>query len=538
MTKDRLNLLLILALCLVTSAIYAQAAFFPFHSLDDPYVILGNTHLGFSLESLKWAFTSSFTGNWQPVTWLSFMIDHALFAKQPMGYHVVNVIFHVIDTALLYLLLRHLTGAAWRSAAVAALFALHPLHVESVAWITERKDVLSAFFWMGTLLCYAAYVKQAKNKWLYLSLASFSLGIMAKPMLVTLPVVLLLLDYWPLQRFNLFPFARCSAGAPGERYRVLLEKIPFFCISLLSSAIALLAQDSQSAASSLDTFTLYERLSNALLSYARYLEKMLVPSGLAVYYPMRPVALWETVGAALLIVAMIAFSLRTIKKYPYVAVGTFWYLVTLLPVIGLVQVGAQSMADRYSYLPLIGLFTVASWGAADLAAKWPKLRTLICSAAGVAIAGCAVLTAVQLGYWKDNIRLFSHATSVTQTNFMAHYHLGVAYAAIKRNDLALQEFQSYLEIIRDDHQAYTLVAKLLDQMGRGDEAAANYFKALELKPDEPEYLNSVGGVFLQQNKLDEAIWHFSEALRLNPQFKQAASNLQFAQGRKSRAPQK
>jgi len=214
MTKNRLNLLLILALCTVTSAIYAQAAYFPFHLLDDPFVILGNTHLGFSLDSLKWAFTSNFTGNWLPVTWLSFMVDHALFGKVPMGYHIVNVLLHVVDTALLYLLLRYMTGAAWRSAAVAALFALHPLHVESVAWITERKDVLSALFWMGTLFFYAAYVKQGDRKWFFLSLASFGIGLMAKPMLVTLPLVLLLLDYWPLQRFSLFPLCLPSE-TPG-----------------------------------------------------------------------------------------------------------------------------------------------------------------------------------------------------------------------------------------------------------------------------------------------------------------------------------
>jgi protein O-mannosyl-transferase len=534
-TKDRPHLFILLALSLLTALVYARAAFFPFHLLDDPFVIQTNPNLGFTLENLRWAFTTNFSGNWHPLTWLSFMLDYALFGLSPMGYHVVNVLLHVANTILLYLAFRRLTGAAWRSAAVAALFALHPLHVESVVWITERKDVLSALFWMATLNLYALYAQQGGRRWYYLSLAAFALGLMCKPMLVTLPVILLLLDYWPLKRSSFAVTDAATRRQELSRVGALVrEKLPFLGLSVAASVVAVFAQGSVQAVTSLGLFSVEERIANALLSYVRYLGKMALPVELAAFYPMRLVAWWEAALATLVLVGLVLCALKLSRKFPYLIVGLLWYLVTLMPVIGLIQVGSQSMADRYSYLPLIGIFVMLAWAMTDLAAKYPGSQTVIQVVSGIVIAGCAVLAWVQLGYWKDNVTLFERAVSVTEANQFARFNLAVAYSGVGKNDLALRELQEYLKLVQDDHLAYNLTGKLLERAGRPGEAARMYARAVELQPDNPRYLNNYGISLLQQGRVDEAIRHLSEAVRLKPDFAQAASNLAFAQSRKAR----
>jgi protein O-mannosyl-transferase len=558
--------IVMVALCVLTAAVYTRAAFCPFNILDDYDYVLQNTHVlsGLSFESIQWAFTSFAASNWHPVTWLSLLLDSQFFGSNPMGYHIVNIALHVANSALLFCLFNYMTGALWRSAFLAALFALHPMHVESVAWIAERKDVLSTLFWLLTLFCYAAYVKNSRRGMYLLSLCAFALGLMAKPMLVTIPVALLLLDFWPLQRLTSSSF-RTSI----ERRRVtalLLEKVPFLLLSAVSCVLTLTAQ--KTAMIVLAQLPVVMRISNALWSLCLYVKMMCFPVDLAIFYPIAPVALWKGgVGALLLLVALFVVA-RNAKTRPYLAVGFFWYLVTLVPVIGLIQVGAQAMADRYSYVPFIGLFVMASWGCGDLANTYPHLRKLLAGAAMLLVVLCAAGTFHQLGYWQDNVTLFTRTIEITEDNWMAHTSLGSAYAKKRMFDMAVREFNQALEINPVNAATHYNLATLLSQkmgryeeslrhyelaitvnprmesahynlagtlvnMGRLNEAVTEYFKALEIEPNEPDFHNDLGMALLQLGRYDESIRQISEALRLKPTFEQAVTNLQFARQQKA-----
>jgi protein O-mannosyl-transferase len=542
--KRRSNIALCLFLCTVTAALYFRAAFFPFCILDDSEYVSQNAYVrgGLSLHSVQWAFTTFHAANWHPVTWLSLMADSRIFGTNPMGYHVVNVVFHLINTALIFLLFVSITGAAWRSAFVAALFAFHPLHVESVAWISERKDVLSTMFWIITLLFYSAYVRQGRRGMYLLALAAFVLGLMAKPMLVTTPLVLLLLDYWPFHRLTFSPFATVAPpdtvnAQPVDFKTLMLEKLPFLLLSIASSLVTVYAQSGSNAVSSLKIVSPLDRLENAVLSYAVYLRKMVLPFDLAVYYPLVPIGVWKASVAFFLLGWMLLIAYKKRDNYPYLVVGVLWYLVTLLPVIGVIQVGEQSMADRYTYFPLIGLFVIVGWGAADLAAGFPKCRYAVLGMAGAAILCCVYATSHQLTFWKDNIALFSRAVDVTHDNFKAHYCLGMAYSRGGRPDLAAGELREALRINPDEPYSLRNLARSLVSMGKMDEAIAEYGKYLEKYPDDPHGHNDLGVALLQQGHFDEAIQHFIDALRVKPTFGQAAGNLQFAKQQKARSIQ-
>lgn len=542
MKKDRSSIIIIVLLCSITAAIYARAAFFPFCILDDSEYVSQNAHVmaGLSVDSIQWAFTTFHSNNWHPVTWLSLMLDSQIFGLNPIGYHVTNIVFHVVNTALIFILFSSMTGALWRSAFVAALFALHPLHVESVAWIAERKDVLSTFFWIVTLLFYTAYVKRGRLGNYALALTAFALGLMAKPMLVTIPVVLLLLDFWPFHRIGLPLFTKAVSSEAGNVHfmnsgKLVVEKLPFMALSILSSLVTLYAQSGSNAISSLTNLSVADRLGNALLSYAVYIRKMLLPFDLAVFYPLTLVDLWKACFAFFLLAGALFLVFRKTRDYPYLTVGALWYFITLLPVIGLVQVGEQSMADRYTYIPLIGLFVMASWGAVDVAARYPRLRNAIITAGMAAVFYFAVAAGIQLSYWKDNIALFSHVIDVTRENFKAHYCLGMAYTGGGRPDLAVREFQEALKINPDEPYSRRSLAISLQMTGKIEEAIAEYNKSLEKYPDDFLCHNDLGMALLQQGRFDEAIRHFSEALRLKPTFDQASSNLQFAMYRKEKA---
>ena len=526
--------MVILLLCTITAAIYLRATFFPFCILDDSEYVSQNAHVmgGLSFHSIKWAFTTFHASNWHPVTWLSLMTDSQLFGTNPMGYHTINVVIHVITTALIYLLFNSMTGTLWRSAFIAALFALHPLHVESVAWISERKDVLSTMFLMITLLCYTAYVKRTGRGMYQLALAAFALGLMAKSMLVTTPVLLLLLDYWPLHRFGFPPSLQAEASETGKvNYmdfrKLLLEKLPFMVLAMLSSVITIYAQNRSNAIMSLKGLPVPERIGNALVAYEVYLRKMLLPFDLALYYPLTPATVGEVCFAAVLLSGMLIFAFRKRVGYPYLVFGALWYIITLAPVIGLIQVGEQAMADRYTYIPLVGLFVVASWGAADLASRYPGLRKPLFGAGVLAVGCCAVATSVQLAYWKDNVTLFTHTIAVTTENFRAHYCLGMAYSNVGRPDLAVKEFKNALKINPDEPYSRRNLALSLQKIGNMEEAIAEYREFLAQYPDDPLSHNDLGMALLQQGHFDEAIHQFSEALRLDPSFGQARSNLQF-----------
>jgi tetratricopeptide (TPR) repeat protein len=504
------------------------------------------------------------------------MLDSQLFGADPIGFHLVNVLLHAVNTSLLFIMLASMTGTLWRSAFVAACFAFHPLHVESVAWIAERKDVLSVMFFLFTLMFYSFYVQQSKRSMYFYSLAAFALGLMAKPMLVTTPVLLLLLDVWPLERCNL----RLSAmAAPDDKFReigkgndrtlkLLLEKIPFLMFSAVSAVLTLYAHSAFITAVS--DLSVVMRMNNALWAMVVYVRKMFLPFDLAMFYPFMPVPFWRAGSAALLLGGTTWLVLKYFRKYPYLATGWFWYIITLAPVIGLVQVGNQSMADRYSYIPHIGLFMMISWGGCGLCARLPGLTTIIKLAAGGAVLLLSISTWIQLGYWRDNVTLSKHALEVTGDNYFAHFNLGLAYEKLGKKELAIAQFKEAIRINPADSQSYFNLGLILansglstesieyfekaiqltpqfatmhyclgatlGKLGRIDEAIGEYQKALVLEPDNVKCLNNVGTALAQQGRYDEAIPYFARILDLFPNDKNAGINLQLAIRQKNQLP--
>jgi len=493
--RRRLVCLVGLMLAFGTFACYGPACRFGYVNLDDSLYVYQTPMVmrGLSWPGVVWAFQCVLGGNWNPVVWLSHMADCQLYGLAPAGHHVTNLLLHVANVLLLFLILHRTTGAVWRSGLAAALFAWHPLHVESVVWISERKDVLSGFFFMLTLWAYCRYAEKSvisDHRLLsyVLSLCFFALGLMSKPMLVTVPFVLLLLDYWPLGR-------RSAPGAAQGRYRPAgwgrlgLEKAPFVALSLAASVLAVWSQRQVEA---LGTEPLFLRLENAAVSYVTYVGKLFWPLKLAVFYPYPDaIPLWSAAGAALLLAGVTWLALREVKRRPYLAVGWLWFLGTMVPMIGLVQVGMQAMADRYTYLPCIGLGLAASWGLADLAAAWPRRRAALAGAAALALGGCLATTWRQIQCWRDSTALYEHALQVTVGNHMAHENLG----------------------------------NLLMDAGKLDAAVKHFQAAIRLTPTLARPYNQLGKAYVFQAKLDDAMIMFSNAARLNPGLAQARWNL-------------
>jgi Tfp pilus assembly protein PilF len=525
MQAMRNKTLMSLLLALVTCAVYWQSGSHQFVNFDDGRYILENPHVrnGLSMENVIWAFTSAYASNWHPLTWVSHMLDVQLFGLEPGPPHLENVLFHAVNTVLLFLLLLRMTEAYWQSVLVAALFALHPLHVESVAWVAERKDVLSAFFWMLTLLLYHAYAKRPDRTRYLMTLAAFGLGLMAKPMLVTLPIVLVLMDYWPLGRLQ-----RGQAGPVRDRQTapvravplraLVTEKIPFLALTAASSIITLYAQHKGGAVSSLKVVSLPFRVINALWAYVLYLAKMAWPADLAVLYPLPPtMSITKGLVAAALLGGISILTIRSAKRHPYFLVGWLWYLVTLVPVIGLVQVGSQSMADRYSYLPLIGIFIMLAWGVALLAGRNRLRQVAVSAVAAVLLAACATMTWIQLGYWKNSITLFSHAAAAVADNCIAHEALGLVFAKSGRLDEAVAQYTESLRIWPEYDRALIGMGNVLVRQGRMEEAATFAKRALRLKPDSSEAHFLLGFVLMNQGRNDEALEQYFAGLRSDPE---------------------
>ena len=415
------NLPLIISLLLITAILiaYWQVKDFDFICFDDKPYVTENRHVqaGLTVKGFAWAFTTFHASNWHPLTWLSHMTDCELYGLNPMGHHWTSLQFHIANTLLLFFILQYMTGALWRSAFVAALFAMHPLHVESIAWVAERKDVLSTFFGMLTLLAYCRYAKQPSLAGYLLIILFLSMGLMAKPMLVTFPFLFLLLDFWPLERLRSETVSR-----------LILEKIPMLVPVVISSCLTFMAQQSSGAVKPLESFSLTVRIANAFVSYASYAVKAIWPHNLTIFYPHpgNALPLWQVLGAILLVGGASFLAIRSLKKYPYIAVGLFWYLGMLVPVIGLVQVGQQAMADRYTYIPMTGLFIIIAWGFSDLSTKWHYRKIVLTLFAVIILSVLAVSTFFQLGYWRNSVALFERAVSITENNYLAHNNLGAA----------------------------------------------------------------------------------------------------------------
>ena len=512
-------ILVCLALVVITLAVYLQAGNHEFLSFDDTQYVTRNPHVssGINGKNIVWAFTSVDAFNWHPVTWLSHMADAQLYGLNPRGHHVTNVIIHIVSSLLLLLFLLRCTGSLWQSSFVAFLFALHPLHVESVAWVAERKDVLSALFWFLTLFFYSEYVAQQKTGLYLLALFSFIVGLMSKPMLVTLPLVMCLMDYWPLDRYRRDEQEQRPHHRAGKLLPILKEKIPFLACSLLSMIITLYAQNRGGAVIGLNVISFRLRTENALIAYVNYIIKTLWPSDLAVYYPFPPtISLWHVFGSLFVLLLISAASILARRRYPFFAVGWFWFLVTLVPVIGLVQVGRQSMADRYSYLPQTGLFIMAAWGVPLLINKMRYRKGILALLASTVIIASTALTWQQLGYWRDSISLYRHTLQVTSDNYLIHYNLGVDLAEKGDLDSAIQNYRAALRISPNYSEAHNNLGLALAQKGDLDVAIQEYQVTLRLSPNDVKVHYNLGNVLAQKGNLDAAIREYQIALQIDP----------------------
>ena len=530
-------------LFLGTVLLFGRTATFEFVNVDDSEYVLENPYIqeGVTPSSVAWAFTHVHSANWHPLTWIAHMVDYAAFGAAPGGHHAVNVLWHALNAALAFLALRRLTGAFWTSALCAALFAWHPLRAESVAWVSERKDVLSAFFFLLTLWLYAGYARRADGDRLprkacyVLALLSCALGLLCKAMLVTLPFVLLLLDFWPLCRLPIggATVAPDEADEPRGVAGLLREKLPFFALSGAAALATYLAQDT--AGATFSAIPLELRLGNAAISVARYLGKFFWPFGLSVMYPYP--ASWPATAVAaalLLIVGTTAVTAWQARRRPWLVVGWLWFLGMLVPVIGLVQVGVQAMADRYTYLPILGLQIALLWTVRD-AARSDAQQKLACGACAVVLLLSVLRTWQQVGVWQSSVTLFEHATAVTENNYLAYSNLGMALASKDRFAEAEQSFRRVLEIDPPHFPAktmwendymirYALGVTLLKQ-NRFDEAGEQFSRVLERMPDYIDVNNHYGVILAMQGRLDEARTRFETALRYNPGSAPAYANL-------------
>ncbi|MHC4395996.1 MAG: tetratricopeptide repeat protein [Planctomycetota bacterium] len=546
-----------LILALTTFAAYWQVHSYDFVDYDDRLYVSENTNVtaGLTRQGIAWAFTTGYFGNWHPLTWLSHMLDCELFGLNAGRHHLTNLLLHIANTLLLFIVLKRATGVFWQSAFVAAAFALHPLHVESVAWISERKDVLSTLFWMLTMAAYLRYVRQPRISWYLLTLLAFALGLMAKPMVVTLPFVLLLLDYWPLGRFQNGQTAN-DAEQPDHKfpdsrfqwprfYRLVLEKVPFFALSVVSSIVTFFVQQAGEMVAEFGELPLMPRIANAVISYAKYLEKMIWPSRLAVFYTHSSydaISVWKVAAAVLILLAISICVFRLARSHKYLTVGWLWYLGTLLPVIGLVQVGGQALADRYSYMPFTGLFIIIAWEMPKIIAKWKYKKFLLTAVAAVVVPAMMICSWLQVRNWKNTYSLFSHSLAATNNdNFTVHYMLGKELFNQEKFGEAIHHFNETLRLQPQHFNTLNKLGAAYYRIGKINQALIYWEKALKLKPDHADVHYNLGVALFQQSKLNEAVRHFNQAIRLRPELLEvhkALANALFLQGKLDEAVRK
>jgi len=523
------DILVCLFLVMATFAVYWQVHNFDFVNFDDDDYIYENPHVreGLTLESITWAFTTMHASNWHPLTWLSHMLDSHVYGMNSGRHHLTNLLFHIANTLLLFFVFRKMTDSLWQSAFVAALFALHPCHVGSVAWVSERKDVLSTFFWMLTMWSYIRYAEHpAVNRYLLVVLC-LTLGLMSKPMLVTLPFVLLLLDYWPLNRLQ-----NDQAGTIGNSHlrsvtlNLVWEKAPLFALVVMASAVTFYAQKQGGLVVPLDVIPFNARAANALVAYVKYIGKMIYPAKLAAIY-QHPGMLpwWKIAGAGLLLISISFVAIKALKQSPYFAVGWLWYLGTLVPVIGLVQVGNQAMADRYTYVPFIGLFIIIAYGVPDLVSQWEHRKKGLAVLATVILATLMAVTWKQVGSWKNSITLFEHNLKIAANHFVSHNSLGLALYRQGRTKEAIEHYLQALRVEPDYVEAHNNLGNALDKQGRTAEAIEHYLHALRIKPDDEKAHSNLGVALYSQGRIEEALEHYLIALRIKPDYVDAHNNL-------------
>jgi tetratricopeptide (TPR) repeat protein len=562
--KILIPVLICLALAILTVIAFWQLKDCGFINFDDNNYVYENAYVqtGLNWNSIGQAFSSELAkvGHWHPVTWLSLMLDYQIFGLNPQGYHLINLLFHVMNTLLLFLIFHRMTKTLWPSAFVACLFAIHPLHVESVAWITERKDVLSTFFWMLTMGAYSYYVESPGFRRYVLVLLFFALGLMAKPMLVTLPFVLLLLDYWPLRRFQeIKPDHKVQTEAyqitssdkqkkkskkkdavkeilevkkPADPeykwsliYPLLREKVPLFVLAILSSIVTYLAAQSAGAVPSIEVLPLVVRIGNAFVSYIAYMGNAIWPSNLAVFYPHPGVLIpWQVVGSVFLLIAITLVVFWRAKKSPYLVTGWLWYIGTLVPVIGILQAGSQAMADRYTYISLIGLFIMVAWGVPDLLKKWNYRKEILLTLSILIILCLSIKTWTQAGYWQDSITLYDHTLKVTDYNWLIYINRGVAYNDLGNYRQAIEDYGQAIEIKPDYADAYYNRGRAYNDLGNHRQAIEDLNRAIEINPGNSSAYNNRGAAYNGLGNYRQAIEDLNRAIEIKPRYAEAYNN--------------
>jgi tetratricopeptide (TPR) repeat protein len=518
-------LIVYIVLTVVTFAVFWQVNQFDFVNFDDNIYVTENSHVqsGITSDGFHWAFSTRYFKLWHPLVWLSFMLDYQLIGLNAGGYHITNLLLHIMSTLLLFWLFYRMTGAIWKSAFVAAFFALHPLHVESVAWIAERKDVLSAFFWMLTLCLYVYYTEKPVIKRYLLVLLGFVCALMSKPMVVTLPVIMILLDYWPLKRFQLKETGNnLKEVTPGKGPLWLFwEKIPFFILSAVIVIITLYGPSEPHR----KYFSLGSRLANAPVSFVTYLEKTFWPHDLAAFYPFSfQLPSWQVLGAVLLIIVISAAVIVSVKRLPYLFVGWLWYAITLLPVIGIIQIWLYAIADRYHYLPSIGIAVMLAWGIPHLFPR-EDIRTKILFPMGVVfIAILSFITWHQCGYWKNAITLFSHALQVTRDNYVAQSNLASALLGKGKIKEAIDHFNKAISITANYAGDYQGRGGAYDKLNQHKRAIEDYSKAIRLQPELFLAYYSRGISYNELGHYQLAIEDFNKAILLKPDYADAFNN--------------
>lgn len=566
----RKKLIVYLILIVLTFSVYWQVNQHDFINYDDNRYVTDNLNVqsGITSEGMKWAFTTKDTGLWNPLIWISFMVDYQLFGLQAGGYHLTNLMFHILTSLLLFWIFNRLTGALWKSAFVAAFFALHPLHVESVAWIAERKDILSAFFWMLTLCCYVYYTEKTSGTRYLLTVFSFVLALMSKPMVVTLPLILILLDYWPLGRFQTkHAETNVKELSPAKGHLWLLyEKVPFFILSAALVIITLFyapeKQNMMQEAPDIKHFPLLARLANVPVSFVTYLEKTFWPHDMAFFYPfVENIPVWQIAASSLMIIAITVFVMIMIKKLPSLFFGWFWFAIVIAPVIGIIQISVSTpyaMADRYHYIPSIGIAIMLAWGVPYFF-KSEIIRKNILFPLGIAfIAMLAVMTCKQCSYWMNTETLFKHALSMTKDNSLAHNNLGpflveagkakeaiyhydealrikpyfpaaynnrgAAYAKLGQYQIAIEDFSKAISIVPIFAKAYLNRANAYDQLGQHEQAIEDFTKLISLQPDHANFYNKRGISYAKLDQYPLAIKDFNKVIILRPNDPMAYKN--------------